>query len=237
MPTTFPADSPLPNTVKPTGRDAHVWIVRHENPAPRDEAYSVQVLSDNELAGMNRCANEGDRACRMRTRAALRNILGEYLDADPSRLVITNDSHGKPRVDGIEFNCSHARSLTLIAIAAQTIGVDVEPIVAAADIGSIRDRFINDGDLARIATVSGREAAVEMLRLWVIKEACLKAIGCGLAMDPLSVDVRRETESVFRASYRDGEMTIQSIDIPDDHVAYLACGAFGSVNVFEYPNC
>lgn len=220
--------------VIPTGVDVHLWVVRHDDGATRDDAGFMDSLSVSEVAQFNRFRNQRDRDNRTLARAALRSLLGTYLDTEPPRVAIRVDAHGKPRVDGIECNCSHAPSLTLIAIAADPVGVDIEPVCAAADIASIRDRFMNDLDQSHVTAMPAREASIEMLKLWVVKEACLKAIGVGLSLDPRELRIRQESASQFCVNHGCGDLQVRSIETISGHIAAVAARRIGSLDVHDY---
>jgi len=88
---------------------------------------------------------------------------------------------GKPEVPGLpQFSIAHAGSWVLCAVAsAGAVGVDAEPLVAAARLPRWTRAF--DG-AERAATRSARAA----LATWTAKEAVLKAAGASLAELPLA---------------------------------------------------
>jgi 4'-phosphopantetheinyl transferase len=217
----LPIAASRPSAV-PTGDAVHIWTVRHDDARSHDEdARCLAVLSDAEVAQFNRLTNVRQRARRVHARAALRHILSSYLGTNPARIAIHAGVHGKPRVAGVEFNCSHAPSLTLVAVASQPIGVDVEPITACEGIDAIGHRFINEVEYADIVAMPAGRAPIEMLRLWVIKEACLKAIGTGLATDPRELCVRHASPAVFDVSRGADALRARLVAVPG-HVAAVA---------------
>lgn len=216
--------------VFPTGDDVHIWTVRHDDSRSHDED-ARRVLSDEEIAQFSRFRNARQRVQRIHARAALRHILSSYLDTPPARIVIHTGIYGKPSVAGVEFNCSHAPSLTLVAVAAQPVGVDVEPVGHCADIDAIRHRFINEAEPGEVAAMSPRHASIELLRLWVIKEACLKAIGTGLTADPRELCVRPSSSAVFDVSRGADVLRARLLPIPGTHIAAVAARALDQVVV------
>lgn len=215
-------------SVIPAGDDVHIWAVRHDDSLSHDEDVR-RVLSDVEIAQFSRFKNVRQRAQRIHARAALRYILSSYLNTNPARIVFNTEIHGKPSVAGVEFNCSHAPSLTLVAVAARPVGVDVEPAGNCADIDAICHRFINEAERGEVTSMSSSRASLELLRLWVIKEACLKAIGIGLTADPRELCVRRAASPVFDVSRGTDVLRARLLPIPCTYVAAVAARALDHV--------
>jgi 4'-phosphopantetheinyl transferase len=64
-------------------------------------------------------------------RGLLRRLLGKYLGLDPSAVAFTYGSHGKPIVEGLEFNLAHSGGWVLFGISGdRAIGVDIERMQA-----------------------------------------------------------------------------------------------------------
>lgn len=220
-------------SVIPTGDDVHIWTVRHDEARSQEDAGLIGVLSDAEIARFNRFKNARQRVRRIQARGALRHILSSYLGTNPARIAIEAGVHGKPSVAGVQFNCSHAPSLTLVAVAAQPVGVDVEPVRACDGIEAIRHRFMNQTDHGDIAAMPPSCASIEMLRLWVIKEACLKAIGAGLVADPRELCVSRASPAVFDVIRGADALRARLLAIPGGHVAAVAARTLANVVVHD----
>jgi len=225
--------APPRRSVIPTGDDVHIWTVRHDEARSHEDARRVGVLSDAEIARFNRFKNVRQRVRRIHARGALRLILSSYLGTNPARIAIHAGVHGKPSVAGVEFNCSHTPSLTLVAVAVQPVGVDVEPIGACDGIEAIRHRFMNEADHGDVAAMPPSRASIEVLRLWVIKEACLKAIGAGLAADPRDLCVGRASPAGFDVSRGADPLRARLLTIPGGHVAAVAARTLASVVVHD----
>jgi len=219
-------------TVVPTGDDVHIWTVRHDDSQSEDED-ARRVLSESEIAQFSSFKNPRQRVQRIHARAALRHILSSYLNTHPARLAVHIGFYGKPLVVGLHFNCSHAPSLTLIAVAAQPVGVDIEPVRSCADIDAIRHRFINEAESCDIAAMSPGPASIELLRLWVVKEACLKAIGVGLTADPRELCVRRAMSAAVDVHRGTDTMRAQLLPISGTHAAAVAARAIDRVVVHD----
>ena len=212
---------------------ADVWVLRHTLESPAVEARRAGVLSDAELTRFNRLADPSQRVRRITARAGLRHILASHLGTQPANIAITTGEHAKPRVEGVAFNCSHARSLSLVAIAGEELGVDVEPVAAAVGIAAIRARFMNDADEALISATPAGEMPIAMLRLWVIKEACLKALGTGLTLDPRALRLRITSDSRVHITHNGVNLSVQVTERIPHHIAAVAARELDVLTIRE----
>jgi 4'-phosphopantetheinyl transferase len=104
---------------------------------------------------------------------------GECFGRRPADVTITSNAWGKPEVvGGLFFNLSHTGRTALFAVdELAPVGVDIEVDDSSAE----QKRF--DGILSareRLEFDAGRSYRL-LLRLWVRKEAVVKAIGCGFS--------------------------------------------------------
>jgi 4'-phosphopantetheinyl transferase len=155
---------------------------------------ALDVLTDEERERVGRFRRAADAASFAGGRALVRLALAQLVGATPRELVfdtwceIHASPHGKPRLvepaADLDFSLSRAGPRLLLAVSAAAVGVDVER----------RDRDVEAG-VARIAFADDERAELEdaspdaFLACWTCKEAVLKALGHGLAVDPKSVSV------------------------------------------------
>lgn len=160
----FDLDAPLPAT-------AAGWL----NPAERERAarFATATLRQRFTVG----------------RAMLRRLLAEHTGEAPERLAIEDDTNGKPQLVGrpLAFNLSHAGNHALLAIgpARLDLGIDIEDLAAVGDVDALVTVCLSPAErqgFARFTDAATRRDS--FLRLWVRKEACLKAIGQGLRIEP-----------------------------------------------------
>ncbi len=124
---------------------------------------------------------EVGRVRYVRTRFALRRILGGLLGVEPAAVAIDLDPGGKPVLaDGaLEFNHAHTDGLALVAVARGTpVGIDVEREGRRSDFRAIAARFFASQERVFLEQ---EETEERFLQLWTRKEAVLKAAGTGLA--------------------------------------------------------
>ena len=190
---------------------AHCWY----NPLKNvDTAAVVHVdLRENAtyeaaaLAWLNECERErgqrfvyrGPRRRFALCRAALRAILCNRLGCENRQLEFENTEHGKPIafVDGLavslSFNVSHSGEHGLIAIADEgRLGIDVEERVAHRNMDLLVEGVFGPTEQAEIASTRGDDKIHLFFRLWTIKEALIKALGTGFALDPSTFEVPPE---------------------------------------------
>jgi 4'-phosphopantetheinyl transferase len=174
--------------------EVHVWRVPLDQ-NPERTASALQVLSSDERETAARYHFDKDRNQFVQARAALRLILGEYLNVDPRGLEFNYGPQGKPALanhfdDDLRFNLSRRDGLALIAITrGREIGVDVElqlndiPFfeVAAVSFSAAESRALSD--LPKPLRTRG------FFNCWTRKEAFVKACGNGLSFPLKQFDV------------------------------------------------
>jgi 4'-phosphopantetheinyl transferase len=140
----------------------------------------AELLSPAEAARAARFVRRDDGVRWARGRGILRELLGEYLGADPRTLPIEVAADGKPHVAGeVRFNLSHSAGVALYAFALRrSVGIDVEvgrprridPVALAA-------RALGAEEAERLAALDPSEREAEFLRGWARHEARIK---CGV---------------------------------------------------------
>jgi 4'-phosphopantetheinyl transferase len=135
-----------------------------------------------------------DRVAFVTTRATLRRLLGSVTGCDPARLRFRREPHGKPVLlwprDDVEFNVAHSRGLALVALSrGRRVGVDVERIRDDLPLEMLARRCLTQRELACWTALVPDDRRTAFFRAWTRKEACLKARGDGLSLDPRHVGV------------------------------------------------
>ncbi len=164
-------------------RDIHVWRVDLTQVIPRQIAHVLSVQEKKKWQAFRQAEH------RQRYGAAhvvLRELLGGYLGVDPADVVLKASNQGKPSVVGavLPFNLSHSDDVALVAIAGHGIarvGVDIEYGDRAVDVLALAERFFTEEEVALIRQLPVAQQGEGFIKLWVLKEAFVKAVGCGLA--------------------------------------------------------
>jgi len=196
--------------IRPTSQPAlvhgevHVWRVPLKASASSLSSFA-DLLSDEECAraGDYSFARERDRYTLFR--GILRHLVGGYLSLDPRDLPLTCGPFGKPmiaqgnRIPSLFFNVAHSQDLGLIAVARdRPVGIDVEAVRASFDWTAIAERFFSAREFESLFALPTSQQAEAFVVLWTRKEACLKAVGSGLASGleqvEVSTDFRRDAK-------------------------------------------
>ncbi len=165
----------------------HVWTISLPTEQSTPSA-DVGVLSSDEVSRAQRFVFAEDRRGYMHAHAALRHILGGYLNADPSSLSFAQMERGKPYLSGAHassslcFNLSHTRGLALCAIGlGREVGVDVETIARSMDVDGVARQAFSPAEQDALLQLEGEERKAAFFRVWTRKEAYVKAIGDGFS--------------------------------------------------------
>lgn len=168
-----------------------LWLARLDEELSADDA---AVLCEEELQRAARHHREEDRRRRRVARWALRMALAQTLNLEPGTLRFQTDPQGKPHLAGgsraaCHFNLSHAQDLALIGICRQApVGVDLEVLAPVTDLAGVSSLVFTPAERDELARETESSDAA-FLRGWTRKEACLKAVGTGLGLDPAGVEV------------------------------------------------
>lgn len=158
--------------------DAHQW---------RDMlSCAAQVLDRAEAARVARKRFERDRDLLTLAYATHRLWLAHSLDCDPAAVPLTRDARGAPQLPGthLSTSLSHCGGAIAIALgAAGAVGVDIEPLARAAGMSELAKHICHPNEWRALARAPAHERDRALLRLWVRKEALLKAAGVGLRWD------------------------------------------------------
>lgn len=143
-------------------------------------------LSNEEKSAIAKYRSPRLRDQMSRCRAAVRWLLSEYLEAEPSKIDIVVDALGKPRVEGAEihFNISHSGEIALLAVSRVPVGVDIEKVVAvAADVKELARVVCNSSEAQCLVSMPSDLVVSYFYRIWTKKESYCKAVGSGIGRD------------------------------------------------------
>jgi len=119
-------------------------------------------------------------------------VIGKRVGVEPSALIISSDSFGRPFVDmdecrGIDVSLSHTVGMVAVALVnGGRVGVDVEAVdderVPRTDLAAYG---LSAEEIVRLESMAGAERPAAFIELWTAREAVAKADGRGLSL-PLS---------------------------------------------------
>ena len=202
-------------------------------------AHMYESLSPEEQVRAQRFLKEIDRMRFVLGRAIVRSLCGAHLGIEPARIRLNYTPAGKPYLadalpagrQRFEFNLAHSGACILSEwTQAHALGVDVEALERD---GSV---WINDASAiafstdepAALSAATPDEVITTFYRIWVRKEAVLKAEGCGIGSSLRSFSVVRRDVSCTKwfdeVRYPESGYSWKSIDwIPaPGHLAALA---------------
>lgn len=167
-----------------------LWSVDLSHPPSRDD---IALVSAAEWSRARRFRFQRDRRRYLVAHAALRRLLTDDAGVPaPARPYVAN-AFGKPQLrggGGRQFNLSYGGDLALLGLSdGGAIGVDIEALRPMND-DDVTDHVFDSAESAAIAREpAGPRRDRAFLRAWTRKEACVKAVGTGLAIPPASVSV------------------------------------------------
>ncbi|MFT3665074.1 4'-phosphopantetheinyl transferase family protein [Piscinibacter sp.] len=189
---------PLPPSIRELAAggmgDLRLWLVDLRE--PDNVAATASTLARDEIERMARLRFEADRARYRRSHVALRRVLARELGVEPAALRYTPDADGKPRLtwpaEPVDFNLSHCRDFALIGLSRMLdVGVDIEnaPSWNADELMQTARGVLSASELLDLQALPTPARLGALMHAWTRKEACLKALGVGLSIEPSLVHV------------------------------------------------
>ena len=171
--------------------EVHVWNIAIA--ADTEMAAETVILVADELQRAQRFQAPSARRQFVAGRHWLRRILGHYTGILPQLLPLRLFSYGRPSLAGdhdLDFNVSHSHDRLLIAVGrAVRVGIDLEQQRLLVDADAIVDRHFSPPERALYYLEAESRRLAWFFRVWVRKEAVLKALGTGLSERLSALDV------------------------------------------------
>ncbi len=206
--------------------EVHVWLVRTDS---RNRA-GRRFLSPDECGRADRFRFERDRQAFIASRTALRLLLGHYTATGPEVVQFGVGPHGKPHLSSVggtpalRFNLSHSGHYALIALSnGPAVGADIERLRPDVEADGIAERYFIESELAWLRSRPAGARTEAFHRLWVLKEAGIKADGRGLSM-PLA-EVRVAFDSKDRGGLQSPPWWSSELRIAPEYAAALVIRA------------
>lgn len=177
---------------RPRQREVHVW----EFDLHRPPAHAIDLLDPTEHERALRFVFAIDQSRFIAAHGWLRQILGRYLGRAPQALQFVIGPYGKPELAEqhdeapLCFNLSHSGDKALLAVSdGIPLGVDIEATRANLPDATLAAGVLTAAELSELAQIPAQQRTVVFFACWTRKEACMKALGLGLALDPKSLHV------------------------------------------------
>ncbi len=211
-----------------------LWLINLDAGDRAPVLPAPSTLSGDEVARAERFVFAKDRTHYVAARTALRHLLSVHTGEDAASLCFEYGPHGKPRLRDhpcCGFNLSHSQGVGLIALLDPgTVGVDVEVVRPMPDARTLAQQYFRPDECALLDTLGSPDADAVFLRGWTRKEACLKAVGAGLAAPQLPATGLGLDTRTLRLSGEpdDVEVSLRSFDLS-------VVGAVASVAILTSP--
>jgi 4'-phosphopantetheinyl transferase len=169
----------------------HVWSIDTVGRPPA-VAHLATLLDDDERRRADALLCADERLRFLVTHGAARILVGRHLGVPPDQLRWRYGPNGKPELAGVRVSLSHSGDRALLALTdRRAVGVDVETLPPDRTAVRLAARFFPDAEARFVAAGRRGEQAGRFARLWVRKEACVKAAGARLVEGlPLPVHSR-----------------------------------------------
>lgn len=219
--------TPLPSPDTP---GIALWLAALDAPSsdPGDPDQTAS-LSEVEKAKANRFHFERDARRYRASHTALRQLLAQATGQRAQEVAWVEGPFGKPRLPGAgqpHFNMSHSGEWALIGICADApIGVDIEVPRDMNDLEALAQRNFSAAEFNALRTVDPAQRLQAFLRCWTRKEACLKALGSGLSIEPAVFEAGIEAAPRFttiEVGHRACGMEVHSLALPFHGLAACA---------------
>lgn len=216
-------------------RQVHIWLLDPANitdPALLDRYHAL--LTPEEHAKWRRYRFDKDKHQHLVTRALIRDTLSRYeTRVAPSDWQFELNPHGKPAIANalarpLFFNLSHTQNLAALAVSrSSAVGVDVERIKQVEQVRGLAERCFVEREIQYV--FEGDKAALmwRFFKLWTLKEAYLKARGCGLSLSLQSVAFAPKAQPLtvdFDQSHDDcpADWSFRNWEVGTEHLLSLA---------------
>jgi 4'-phosphopantetheinyl transferase len=178
-----------------------VWHIPLAVRVPEAEFWSL--LDDGERRRGERFLRDQDRRRFVAAHAAMRRILASLTGEPPASLRFVASTNGKPRLADVplRFNLSHSGDHAVLATSWRyEVGIDIEVAGPACDLDGMADLVMSERERMAFAGLPPDQRGPAFLRLWMRKEAALKAAGYGLMRDPRTVTVGLDPDEARRVA-------------------------------------
>ncbi|MBA8931969.1 4'-phosphopantetheinyl transferase [Kutzneria viridogrisea] len=215
--------------------ECQVWWAR---PDQVDEQRMLAVVSEAERARAQRYHRPVDRLRSLTGCWLLRTVLAANLGVDARQVVLDRTcsdcglQHGRPRLlsgMGVHLSVSHAGQRVAVAITRLgEVGVDVEHLRTDGPPfdEELAENTLSAQELKALLAAAPEDRHTDFLRLWVRKEALLKATGHGLRLpiDQVEVSPADQEPALLRwpLPRPPEQVRMAALDAGSEHLAAVA---------------
>lgn len=177
----------------PPAGEVQVWELDLDRP-PADAA---AWLDTAEQARVQRLVHALHRRRYIAAHGWMRRVLAHHLDCAPQELRFVSGPCGKPALhdaSALRFNLSHSSEVALLALTTgMEIGIDIEALRPGLPDAALAQGALTPAELAEFKQLPPAQRTAAFFGCWTAKEACMKALGLGLALEPRGLHVGLRT--------------------------------------------
>jgi 4'-phosphopantetheinyl transferase len=229
-----------------------VWLTRMSAASDEGVERCRAGLAPDELAICGKFHHDADRRRAVVTRSLVRTTLSRYVPVPAESWRFEHGVHGRPEIaapagTGLRFNVSHTREIVVCAVArGSDVGVDVERFDSTRDLRAVASNVCSADELSAMRAMATEAFEKNLLALWTLKEAYLKARGLGFALQPSHLTFDLDAEAGVAASFSPevsddpARWWFATLDAGDEHLLSIALGRPGapsSCALFEAVPC
>ena len=202
----------------------------------------LPLLDDHERTRAGQFLHADDRLRFLVGRAGLRLLLGRRLGMAPERIVFAKNDYGKPLLASraLHFNVSHAGDWVVLAVSATApVGVDVEAWQTEGVQAELSASVLTPHEKAWIAKLAAGRGGEAFTRVWVCKEAYVKACGEGVSRNFAEICIDNPdgaTPSILRddnPGRGNVGCSLTRLDLPGHAACMAYLGARPTVRLFR----
>jgi 4'-phosphopantetheinyl transferase len=154
------------------------------------------------------------------SRILLRRMLSMHLDVEAESLSFHTTEKGKPYLQGegaLQFSISHSHSqLALIVAPLHSVGIDIEFTRRKNQLMEIAKHHFTSFEYQQLQSVTNKREL--FFKFWTLKEAYIKALGCGLTRGLSSFGFNLENEPAFWDEFEIAiKPTFYTCELPDNY--------------------
>ncbi|WP_328787969.1 MULTISPECIES: 4'-phosphopantetheinyl transferase family protein [unclassified Streptomyces] len=214
--------------IRPIGAAVALWRLDTRREVIGGHRVGDALLDASERSRAAALVRPGDRHRYLAAHVGLRVLLGGYLRIPPERVSFVREDcphcggpHGRPALAGgpaagLHFSLSHTGDVAAVAVAAAPVGLDIETHPRPETAESLA-RSLHPREAAALLALPPAARPAALARVWVRKEAYLKATGHGLAAGATHPYVGTAPDPSPTPNW-----TLTDLPAPRNHAAALA---------------
>ncbi|MCC6579899.1 MAG: 4'-phosphopantetheinyl transferase superfamily protein [Phycisphaeraceae bacterium] len=215
--------------------EVHIWRQVHRRAEDWPLDMMMRGLSEPERQRAAGMRHPKRRMEFIRGRSLLRRLLGRLMNMPPELVPLTTLPSGKPALEhppgtlDLRFNLSHTVGMTLVATTFNAdVGIDVEAHRHRIEPLRLAERFFSPAESATLLSLPSAQIRPAFFRLWVGKEAVVKALGGGIGMGLADFDLTVAMDqplAMVATRWREvdaAKWTLRELDMPNNYAAAVA---------------